>query len=416
MPLFTVEARDAQGRNITQVREAASQADVVAEFRNAGYTVLSVKGETTQISSEAKPGQTIKPEGLFAKPRLPVKSLAQFCRQLSVMIKAGMSLVGGLETIRDEQESEYFKTILTRVIHDIEAGAHLAEAMGKFSHAFSPMFVSMVEAGETSGSLEQILEQMGIFFERRYDLQKTIKTATAYPKFVAGFFCIMLIGIFGWLVPQFEKLFQKYGADLPPLTKLLIFGSELIRNYFFITIPVVLAGVIGFIMWKKSAQGKLALDRLYLKLPLFGKLAVMANTSRFAMTLGILVRNGVTLDHSLEITSKTMENQIFEEGILSVRTNVVEGNTLYKSMVSVEIFPQLTTKMVKVGEESGALPEMLHEVTSYYEGEVHSKVKQVATMVEPAMIMLLGVVVLIVLLGLYLPIFEISQHAGNAAG
>ena len=327
-----------------------------------------------------------------------------------------MSLIDALETIRNESDNEYFKGILTNVVADIEAGARFAEAMSKHSDAFSRMFVSMIEAGETSGSLEQVLAQMGEFFKRRHQLQRTIKQAMAYPKFVGGFFVIVLIGIFGFLVPQFQTIFEKNGAELPPLTVVLVAVSNAVRNWWFITFPVLTAGIIAFIMWLKTPGGRRKFDEKSLKAPLFGALISKSNTARFAMTLSVLLRNGVTLDQSLEITAKTMNNIILEEAIIEVRRTVIEGNSLYKAISDVNVFPNLMGKMVKVGEESGALPDMLVEVTSYYEDEVDTTVKKISAMVEPALIIALGGVVLVVVLGIYLPIFNLSKVAAGGGG
>jgi len=420
MPVFTVEARDPSGKVVTQVKQGASRADIVAELRRTGYTVLDIRSDIGGESMNRKQGADAKkgaagitPQGFFSRQQLPVGVLAQFCRQLSVMLKAGVSLIDSLESIREEQDNEYFRNILARVIVDVESGARLAEAMAKHTGAFTRLFVSMVEAGETSGSLEQILEQMAQFFRRRYTLQKTIKGATAYPKFVGGFFALMLLGIFGFLVPQFQELFA--GRELPFITRLLIFCSDAIKHYWFITGAVFIGIGAAIIAWKRTPDGARKFDEIMLKVPLFGSLINKANTSRFAMTLAVLVRNGVTLDQALEITAKTMNNLVLEQAILRIRTSVIEGNSLFKAVTDAGVFPPLMAKMVKVGEESGALPDMLAEVTSYYEDEVDSAVKQISALMEPALIVILGAVVAVVVVGIYLPIFNLADAQSEGA-
>lgn len=421
MPLYTVTARDPSGRTISQVKDAPSVGDLVAELRKSGLTVIGVKSEGGQAA--AGPGAAAPTEvqaraksqgSIFAK-KIKVADMAAFCRQMSTMLRAGLSLLDSLETIATEMDNPAFKTALLSVMQDVEAGAKFSDALKKHPNIFNFLMCSMVEAGEVSGSLDTILEQLGVFFKRRHKLQSQIKAATAYPKFVAGFFLLIVGGIFIFLVPQFAELFKQFGADLPILTKVLIAISNAIVDYWWITVPIVVGAIAAFIFWRRTPQGAESWDRLVLKTPLFGPLAIKSGVSRFTMTLSTLVKNGITLDQSLEITAKTLGNLILEQAVLDARQKLIQGYSLHQALTESGLFPGLMTKMVKVGEDSGALPDMLADVTEYYEDEVSASVQAITSMIEPALIVSLGVVVLVVILGIYLPIFGLSRAAAKGS-
>lgn len=420
MPLYTVTARDPSGRTISQVKDAPSQSDLVAELRRAGLTVIGVKAEGGQASAAGSSAPTeaqavAKSQGSFFKRKIKVAELAAFCRQMSTMLRAGLSLLDSLETIADEMDNPQFKLALETVMTDVEAGSKLSDSMSKHPHIFSNLMCSMVEAGEVSGSLDTILEQLGVFFKRRHKLQSEIKSATAYPKFVGGFFALIVAGIFAFLIPKFSDLFEDFGAELPFLTKVLIAISDALVTYWWITLPILGGAIAAFIFWRRTPQGAESWDRWILKAPLFGPLTLKSGVSRFTMTLSTLVRNGITLDQSLEITSKTMGNIVLEQAVLDARQKLIQGYSLYQALNESGVFPGLMNKMVKVGEESGALPDMLSDVTEYYEDEVSNQVQAITSMIEPALIVCLGGVVLVVILGIYLPIFGLSRAAAKGA-
>ncbi|MBK8207780.1 MAG: type II secretion system F family protein [Planctomycetes bacterium] len=423
MPLYTVTARDANGRTVSQVKDAPSVGDLVQEMRKAGLTVIGVKSEgggggSAVASTQNAPTEAqakAKSQGSIFQKKVKVGDMAAFCRQMSTMLRAGLSLLDSLETIAAETETPVFKSALENVMLDIEAGSKLSDAMKKHGHIFSPLMCSMIEAGEVSGSLDTILEQLGVFFKRRHKLQQQIKSATAYPKFVAGFFVLIVSGIFMFLVPQFKELFDQYGGELPFLTSVLILISDAIVKWWFITLPLLAGAVAAFIFWRRTPAGAESWDRMILKAPLFGPLTLKSGVSRFTMTLSTLVRNGITLDQSLEITSKTLGNYVLEQAILDARQKLIQGYSLYQALTDGGVFPSLMTKMVKVGEDSGALPDMLADVTEYYEEEVTSAVQGITSLIEPALIICLGGVVLVVILGIYLPIFNLSRTAAKGS-
>lgn len=421
MPLYTVTARDANGRTISQVKDAPSVGDLVAELKRAGMTVIGVKSEAgggvaggpaaapTEAQAQVKQGG-----GLFQK-KIKVGEMAAFCRQMSTMLRAGLSLLDSLETITAEMQHPQFKEALTNIMTDVEAGSKLSDAMKKYPGVFDYLTCAMIEAGEVSGALDTILEQLGLFFKRRSKLQQTIKAATAYPKFVSIFFALIVAGIFIFLIPKFASLFEKFGAELPILTRILIGISDALVGYWFVSLPLIVGGIVAFIYWRKTPQGVESWDKFILKTPLFGSLTIKAGVSRFTMTLSTLVKNGITLDQSLEIVSKTLGNIVLERAVLDARQKLIQGYSLYQAITESGVFPGLMTKMIKVGEDSGALPDMLQDVTEYYEDEVQSQVQAITSMIEPALIVALGAVVLVVILGIYLPIFGLSKAIKEGA-
>jgi type IV pilus assembly protein PilC len=420
MPLYTVTARDASGRTISQVKDAPSVGDLVAELRRSGLTVIGVKSEggAGPAGPSAAPTEAqavAKSQGSIFAKKVKVSDMAAFCRQMSTMLRAGLSLLDSIETIAAETENPVFKNALESVMTDVEAGAKLSDGMRKFPAVFNSLMCSMVEAGEVSGSLDTILEQLGQFFKRRHKLQSQIKSATAYPKFVGGFFALIVAGIFTFLVPQFSTLFEQFGADLPFLTKVLIAISDAIIHYWWITLPALGGLIAGFIFWRRTPQGAANWDKWILKTPMFGPLVLKSGVSRFTMTLSTLVKNGITLDQSLEITAKTLGNITLEQTVMDARQKLIQGYSLYQALSESGIFPGLMTKMVKVGEDSGSLPDMLNDVTEYYEDEVSNQVQAITSMIEPALIVALGGVVLVVILGIYLPIFGLSKAAAKGA-
>ncbi len=419
--MYSVTARDAEGKTISQVKDAASVGELVADLRKAGLTVIGVKSEggggvSGPVNAPTEVQAKAKSAGGFFQRGIKVSEMAAFCRQMATMLKAGLSLMDSLETIADETENPMFKAALLEVVRDIEAGSKLSAGMGKHPHIFQQLMVSMVEAGEVSGSLDTILEQLGQFFKRRDKLLKQIKAATSYPKFVGGFFVIIVAGIFAFLIPQFQKVFEKFGADLPPLTKTLIFFSKMMTGYWWLVLPIIVGGIVAGVYWRRTPAGAESWDRIMMKAPLFGPLMLKSGVSRFTMTLSTLIKNGITLDQSLEIVSRTLGNIVLEQAVMDARQKLIQGYSLHQAIAESGLFPGLMVKMIKVGEDSGSLPDMLADVTEYYEDEVSSAVQGLTSLIEPTLIVGLGAVVLVVILGIYLPIFNLSKSVSKGAG
>jgi type IV pilus assembly protein PilC len=336
------------------------------------------------------------------------KELAIFTRQFSVMIDAGLPLVQCLEILAGQQENKTFQKVLTNTREMVEGGSTLSAAMKASPKVFDPLYTNMVEAGETGGILDTILQRLSAYIEKNVKLQRAVKSALVYPVgvlTVAGGVITLLL----WkVVPIFATLFAGLGVELPLPTRIVIALSNFIGSYFGLLILVAMVGsVIGLKTWYGTPQGKFALDSLILKLPVLGILMRKIAVARFTRTLGTLISSGVPILEGLDITARTAGNAVVERALLRVRKALEEGKSLTEPLKESEVFPGMVTQMIGVGEQTGAMDAMLQKIADFYEEEVDAAVKDLLTALEPIMIVFLGVVVGGVVISMYLPLFTI---------
>ena len=423
MPTYQYLAKNSSGKDITGTAEAASVAALVSTLKRDGLVVINIEEPGGKKGKGKKPKKGIAAAVPVARPvakaqkakakgkrrKVKTRDLAIFCQQFSTMLRAGMPIIDSIETMATENVNLNFQEVLLAIRDDVEAGESLSEALGKHPRTFPLMFRAMIEAGEASGSLTKIIQQLGQYLKRRDALQKKVKSAAMYPTFVIVFFTIIVAFILLFLVPQFEAIFSSMGAELPALTLLLLNASRLVKG----NILLVIAGIIGLIIgWKKysaSAAGSAQIDRVLLKVPIFGGLVQKAGVARFAMSLSTLLHNGVSLDQSLDIVSRVAGNVVLEEATQHVRESIITGEGLAESMGRYEIYPPMLCKMVAVGEESGSLSEMLADIADYYEDDVNQAIEGISSIIEPVMIVMIGAVVAVTVLALYMPIFMIGK-------
>lgn len=336
------------------------------------------------------------------------KELAVFTRQFSVMIDAGLPLVQCLEILAGQQENKTFQKVLTNTRSMVEGGSTLSAAMKASPKVFDPLYTNMVEAGETGGILDTILQRLSSYIEKNVKLQRAVKSALVYPIGVltvaAGVITLLL-----WkVVPIFAQLFEGLGVTLPLPTKIVIMLSNFIGSYFGLLILIGLVGaVFATKAWYGTPKGKYALDSLILKLPVLGLLMRKIAVARFTRTLGTLISSGVPILEGLDITAKTAGNAVVEKALLSVRRSLEEGKSLTEPLRESEVFPGMVTQMIGVGEQTGAMDAMLQKIADFYEEEVDAAVKDLLTALEPVMIVFLGLVVGGVVISMYLPLFSI---------
>jgi type IV pilus assembly protein PilC len=336
------------------------------------------------------------------------KELAIFTRQFSVMIDAGLPLVQCLEILASQQENKFFQKVLTNTRSQVEGGATLSAAMRSSPKVFDPLYVNMVEAGETGGILDTILQRLSTYIEKNVKLQRAVKSALVYPVgvlTVAGGVITLLL----WkVVPIFATLFAGLGVDLPLPTKIVIALSNFVGSIFGLLILVALGGAIfGLKVWYGTPQGRFVLDTIVLKLPVLGILMRKIAVARFTRTLGTLISSGVPILEGLDITAKTAGNAVVERALQKVRKSLEEGKSLTEPLKESEVFPGMVTQMIAVGEQTGAMDAMLQKIADFYEEEVDSAVKDLLTALEPIMIVFLGVVVGGVVISMYLPLFSL---------
>jgi type IV pilus assembly protein PilC len=336
------------------------------------------------------------------------KELAIFTRQFSVMIDAGLPLVQCLEILAGQQENKLFQKVLVGTRGQVEGGATLSAAMRSSPKVFDALYVNMVEAGETGGILDTILQRLSTYIEKNVKLQRAVKSALVYPVgvlTVAGGVIVLLL----WkVVPIFATLFAGLGVDLPLPTKIVIGMSNFIGSIFGLFILIALGGVLfGLKVWYGTPQGRFVLDTIVLKLPVLGILMRKIAVARFTRTLGTLISSGVPILEGLDITAKTAGNAVVERALQKVRRSLEEGKSLTEPLKESEVFPGMVTQMIAVGEQTGAMDAMLQKIADFYEEEVDAAVKDLLTALEPVMIVFLGVVVGGVVISMYLPLFSL---------
>ena len=334
--------------------------------------------------------------------------LAGFCRQLAILVDAGIPLVRCLDILTDQVANDNLKAIIAELKSDLEAGDSFSAALAKHPKVFSIVFTSLIKAGEEGGSLQKILAQLASYQEAQYRLRKKIKSAMTYPVFIACFFLVALMGIVFFLIPTFENIFSGLGAELPPLTLALMAISHFATANILYEFGGVAVVVISYLKWSHTNKGRYLLDRMKLRLPIFGEIIKKVSVARFSQTLGTLVQSGVSVIDALEIAGNSSGNLVISGVVRGVQRGVIAGSTIAEQMGKSSIFPKMMVGMISAGEESGALAQMLGRVANVYDEEVDSAVSGLTSIIEPILMLGMGVVVLIVVLAIYLPVFKLA--------
>src|SRR5580693_7003657 len=396
MPVFTYRGVNRSGATVTGERTAETKAEMAAMLRreNINVSKLSQKGKEFNIPTFGG--------------GVDSKELAIFTRQFSVMIDAGLPLVQCLEILAGQQENKTFQKVLTGTRSQVEGGATLSASMRSSPKVFDALYVNMVEAGETGGILDTILQRLSGYIEKSVKLQRAVQSASVYPigvMSIAGGVVTLLL----WkVVPIFATLFAGLGVDLPLPTKIVIGLSNFIGSIFGLLIVMAfVGGVIGLKVWYGTEQGRLAIDTVVLKLPIIGILMRKIAVARFTRTLGTLIASGVPILEGLDITARTAGNAVVERALQQVRKSLEEGKSLTEPLRDSEVFPGMVTQMIAVGEQTGAMDAMLQKIADFYEEEVDAAVKDLLTALEPVMIVFLGVVVGGVVISMYMPLFSL---------
>src|SRR3982075_1466758 len=397
MPVYTYRGTNRGGGAVSGEVTATSKAELQNILRRQQITAtkMSEKGKEFNLPT-------------FGGGSVNAKELAVFTRQFSVMIDAGLPLVQCLEILAGQQENKFFQKVLTGTRSQVEGGATLSAAMRSSPKVFDSLYVNMVEAGETGGILDTILQRLSTYIEKNVKLQRAVKSALVYPVgvlTVAGGVITLLL----WkVVPIFATLFAGLGVDLPLPTKIVIALSNFVGSIFGLLILIALGGAIfGIKVWYGTPQGRFVLDTIILKLPVLGILMRKIAVARFTRTLGTLISSGVPILEGLDITARTSGNAVVERALLKVRRALEEGKSLTEPLRETDVFPGMVTQMIGVGEQTGAMDAMLQKIADFYEDEVDAAVKDLLTALEPVMIVFLGVVVGGVVISMYLPLFSL---------
>jgi len=342
------------------------------------------------------------------------KELAVFTRQFSVMIDAGLPLVQCLEILASQQENKLFQKVLTGTRAAVEGGSNLSTAMKQYPKVFDPLYSNMVEAGETGGILDTILQRLSTYIEKNVKLKAAVKSALIYPIGVISIAGAVIVLLLWKVVPIFATLFAGLGVDLPLPTKIVIGMSNFVGSIFGLLIVVgIVGGIFGLKVWYGTPGGRYFLDSVILKLPVLGMLMRKIAVARFTRTLGTLISSGVPILEGLDITAKTSGNAVVERALFQVRRSLEEGKSLTEPLKDSAVFPGMVTQMISVGEQTGAMDAMLQKIADFYEDEVDAAVKDLLTALEPVMIVFLGIVVGGVVISMYLPLFSLIGKLAN---
>jgi type IV pilus assembly protein PilC len=401
MPNYTWEGKTSKGAIKKGEMEAPSEAAVRIQLRQQNII-------PTKISSKGKDAKRASP----FKKKVKQRSIAIFTRQLATMIDAGLPLVQSLEILSSQQDNKVFKEIIREIKEDVEAGSTFAGALKKHSAAFNELYTNLVVAGEEGGILDTILNRLAAYIEKAEALKKKVKSALIYPAtiMVVAVGVVMILMIF--VIPVFETMFKSAGNALPLPTQITVMLSKFVKKYIVVILPGM---IIGFYLLRKYYQtekGQTVMDRLLLKLPVFGPLFQKIAVARFSRTLGTLVSSGVPILDGLNIVSRTSGNKTIEGAILNARASIREGETIAEPLGRSGHFPPMVIQMISVGESTGALDSMLSKIADFYEDEVDVAVGNLTSLLEPFLMMFLGLVIGGVVISMYLPIFNMASAVG----
>ncbi|OGW79592.1 MAG: hypothetical protein A3G33_07290 [Omnitrophica bacterium RIFCSPLOWO2_12_FULL_44_17] len=404
MPTFEYLVKDQEGKSISGSQESTDVNTLVAALRQQGYLIVRITEAKPRIQLFSKsPGK--------GKQRKKIKQddLVILSRQLATMVEAGVPLVQSLNILAEQAENVTMQDVIIRLHDDVESGKSLSEALEKHRKVFSELFISMVKAGESSGSLEEILDRLATYIEKSAALQKKIKSALVYPSVVASMAGIITMGMMTFVVPKFAGIFTSLNAPLPAPTKILLAISDFLRGNFIliaIGLVVLIFLVLRFINTKK---GRLWFDSSLLKMPIFGPLFLKVAVSKFSRTLSTLLKSGVPILGSLEIVGKTAGNRLIEILIGEVANSIKEGETISGPLARKKIFPPMVVRMVGVGEETGELDKMLTKIADFYDVQVDTAVTGLTAMIEPLVIAFLGIVIGAIVIAMFLPILTLTS-------
>ncbi len=375
---------------------ADTKEDLIGYLRKRKIIITSVREKTKEFNIT-----------MPWEKKVSVKDLGVFTRQFATMINAGLPMVQCLDILASQTEKPYFRQSIAAVMSDVEGGSTLGESMGKHPTIFSRLFVNMVEAGEAGGILDLILNRLAVYLEKADQLQRKVKSAMTYPTVV----CVVATGatifMLMFIIPTFARMFADFGGKLPMPTQIVMMFSDFLRAYWYILVISGVGITIAFKRFYKTNVGKTKIDGLMLKIPILGMVLRKGAVARFTRTLGTLISSGVPILNGLEITGKTSGNKVIEDAVMATRESISQGNTISDPLKKSGVFPPMVTSMIAVGEQTGALDEMLEKIANFYDDEVDTAVDALTAVIEPAMIVVMGGVVGGMLIAMYLPMFKL---------
>ncbi len=398
MPQFTYTARAINGELKSATIEAPNRDEVIKQLRQQKLNVVKID------------------EGVAAKKKrtgsIKMRDIVIFTRQFSTMINSGLPLVQALDILANQSENPALKEVTRQVVFDVESGNTVADALRKHPKAFSELYVNMVAAGEAGGILDTILMRLAVFMEKNDALVRKVKGAMIYPGVIMSVAGIAITVLLVFVIPTFQTMFASANIALPLPTRIVIGLSHALKTYWYVLVIAGAAAGTSLKRFYATSEGKLAIDRLLLRAPVLGDVLRKSAVSRFTRTLGTLISSGVSILDGLEITAKTAGNRVIQDAIMDSRASIAGGETIAAPLKKSQVFPPMVISMIAVGEQTGGLDEMLTKIADFYDEEVDAAVSGLLSLMEPVMIVFLGVVVGGMVVAMYLPIFDMVNAAG----
>jgi type IV pilus assembly protein PilC len=394
---YDYKVRDRAGSLVTGQLVGDSELLVLRKLRDMGLTPIEVK----------KAGVGLKMEFSLRPGRVKLKDLAVFCRQFATMVNSGLPILRALSILADQTSNKELGRVLTAVRTDVEQGASLSGALQKHPKAFNELFIAMVKSGETGGVLDDVLIGLADTIENEVQLRRKIKSAMAYPVVVVGLVVLIMAAMLLFIVPQFETIYATLGSELPVPTQLLLGASKALQTYWWEVILLAVAGRYGFRRYKATQSGRLRVDAVKIRVPVFGPLFHKVALARFSSTLAMLLKSGVPILQALDIVKDTVNNKVLARAIDDVKGSVREGESIAKPLARHGVFPPMVVQMLAVGEETGAVDTMLGKVAEFYNQEVEATVEALTSLIEPLLIAFVGAGVGAAVVALYMPMFNI---------
>lgn len=397
MSTYVFKAMDMTGGKARGEIEADSKQAVSDQLKSRGMIVLDIADKHASREIELSFMKSVK-----------AADLAVFSRQLATMISSGLSILRALYVLEEQTENKFLKETIVQVRKDVEAGMSLSGAMESHPKVFTPLFVAMTSAGEAGGLLEDSLKRVADQLEKDASLRRQVRSAMIYPTLILVFAVGVMLALVAFLVPVFEGVFKEFGGELPAITKVSVLMSKIVTQYWWAMFGTMGAAVFGFLKWKKSKVGRPQWDRFRLRVPMkIGTLVQEIAVARWSRTLSSLISAGVPLLLALEITGKTAGNIVVEDAMGGVIASVKRGGTISEPLSKTSVFPTMVTHMVGVGEETGALDQMLGKIADFYDDQVDASVKMLTSIMEPIMILVIGGIVGFIVISMYLPMFTV---------
>lgn len=408
MPRYQYLAKNMEGKTVQDIEEANGEQVLVDKLQAQGYFVISLQMiRVESATSEVKKVQKVKKDP-FTHTNVTMDDILVFARQLATMLEAGITLLRSLDVIISQLESRTLHKVLTQVRNDVEQGRSLSSSLEKHPKQFSQFWVSLVEVGEASGTMPQVLEKLAIFMEQQAAFKSIIISAIIYPCILL-FVCMGAIAFFAFFVgPKFEAIYTSMGKELPAFTKLLLAVFKFIKQKIILITLACIAASFAFKQYIKTAVGQMQFERFIFNLPTFGIITKKIVVERFASQMSILIDSGVPILYALTISEKLVENRTCGLIIADIRDSVREGKMLAEPMELSGFFPPMAVQMIKVGEETGELSKMLKHVSGFFQREVEAFMKRFGTMIEPLMLLVMGAVIGTIVLAMFLPMFSLG--------